>query len=418
VTIDPGRAPRNPVATAELGGIVAKPPHVALLTNGLQPYIVGGMQRHSRMLAIELARAGSRVELFHVVNNSETFEKAAGLEGFPPDVLDAIVSHVVRWPRRGKLPGHYIRESEEFSRALLGVFHAKGTKADFIYAQGLTGKAFLDARDSGDRSMPPIGVNLHGYEPFQVAANVRSVLENWMLRGPVADITRRADWVFSFPGKIREVVETRLGVPSSRVIDTWNGIDGEWIVDAPPPPGPKRRFVFVGRHQRRKGFPELMATIDSLPEGMAEFHIVGPIPESLRRRRSDVIYHGQLSDNESLQRVLDAADVLVCPSFAEGMPTVVLEAMARGLAIIATDVGATSEWVGPRNGWLLDMPAVPLLKQAISEAASLPAADLLKLRQTSLSMAKKYTWDRIGLTTLLQIKACLQGTGRPGIDDV
>ena len=40
---------------------------------------------------------------------------------------------------------------------------------------------------------------------------------------------------------------------------------------------------------------------------------------------------------------LDECDVLLLPSLSEGMPTVVLEAMARGLKIIGTDVGAMSE---------------------------------------------------------------------------
>lgn len=400
---DSPAGPRGSIAAAHSPAGDGSARRIALLTDGVHPYIVGGMQRHSRMLAIHLARAGAHVELFHTINDGEALDRAKALEGFPDDVLGRIGNHVVRWPRRGKLPGHYIRESGEYSRSLLGEFRRSGVKADFIYAQGLTGKAFLDARDSGDRSLPPIGINLHGYEAFQVAANARSMIENWILRRPVADVTRRADWVFSFPGKIREVVEYGLGVPAERILETWNGIDAEWLVDHRPEPRPQRRFVFVGRHQRRKGFPELMSTIDSLPVGMAEFHIVGPIPESLRRRRQDVVYHGQLSDNASLQRVLDAADVLVCPSFAEGMPTVVLEAMARGLAVIATDVGATSEWVGPVNGWLLSSPTVPLLKEAILAAASLSASDLCQLQQTSLSMAAKYTWDRIAAATLKQI---------------
>ena len=40
--------------------------------------------------------------------------------------------------------------------------------------------------------------------------------------------------------------------------------------------------------------------------------------------------------------ILDSADTLVLPSISEGMPNVILEAMSRGLSIIATDVGANS----------------------------------------------------------------------------
>ena len=47
------------------------------------------------------------------------------------------------------------------------------------------------------------------------------------------------------------------------------------------------------------------------------------------------------------------SDVLVVPSLSEGMPTVILEAMARGKAVIATDVGAVSDLVSEEE-WCVD----------------------------------------------------------------
>jgi len=57
----------------------------------------------------------------------------------------------------------------------------------------------------------------------------------------------------------------------------------------------------------------------------------------------EVTFHGHVSSAEKLRALLDAADVMVHPSRTEGMPRVVIEAMARGLPCIATRVGGIPE---------------------------------------------------------------------------
>ena len=54
------------------------------------------------------------------------------------------------------------------------------------------------------------------------------------------------------------------------------------------------------------------------------------------------------------------------PSLSEGMPTVILEAMARGKAVIATDVGAVSELVSEENGVLIQAGSVEELSNALT----------------------------------------------------
>lgn len=172
-------------------------------------------------------------------------------------------------------------------------------------------------------------------------------------------------------------------------------------------PSGRRRFVFIGRHERRKGVPELIRAIASLEPGMAEFHFIGPIPASLRFIRPDVFYHGPIHDSEVIKQRLDACDVLICPSFAEGMPTVVLEAMARGLAIIATDVGATASWVDHGNGILLKKPSVASVRLAILTLAGLGDDDLFTLQRASAAKAQGYTWQNVAGLTIDAIEGLL-----------
>jgi glycosyltransferase involved in cell wall biosynthesis len=378
---------------------------VALLSDGVSPWVMGGIQRHSRMLAISLARAGARVSLFHSVRSGEATAAAETLADFPAGVRPQITSHLVPYPKAGRLPGHYVRDSAVYSGNMLNRYLGSGTRAHFIYAQGLTGSAFAAARRRDPRSLPPVGVNQHGYEMFQSAADVKTWLQHRMLRPAFRNLARRADWVFSFPGKIRRIVEDRCGVRPAKIIELPNGIEAEWVVpELPARPG-RRRFVFVGRHERRKGLPELMEAIDDASCREAEFHFVGPIPEAVRCRADNVHYHGPISDPEALKAVLDGCHVLVCPSFAEGMPTVVLEAMSRGLAVIATDVGATSAWVDAANGVLLPGPTVAGIRRAIGGLAAVPDATLRALQAESVRRASHFTWDGIGADTLAAIAA-------------
>ena len=376
-----------------------EPLHVALLADGVYPYRLGGIQRHTRMLALHFAKAGVQVTLLHSADTPELRARAEALDDFPAEARSKIKSLVVVPPKAGRYPGHYLHDCQRYSRVLLDRYREENVGADFVYAQGLTGIAFGAAR-RGATDLPPVGVNQHGYEMFQKAANLRSWLEQFVLRGQVVALDRSADVVFTFPRKIRAIIERRCRVPSERLVEVPNAIDGSWIVATRPAPTAQRRFLFIGRHERRKGVPELLEAIDPLRAPGVEFHFVGPIPEPLRLKRDDVVYHGTVTDTATLQGIFDSSDILLCPSFAEGMPTVVLEAMARGLAVIATDVGATAEWVGADNGVLLPFPDVGALRTAIERCIAMPSAELHRLQSASIAKARTCTWDLVTAKTI------------------
>ena len=103
-------------------------------------------------------------------------------------------------------------------------------------------------------------------------------------------------------------------------------------------------------------------------------------------------------------------DVLVCPSLAEGVPTVVLEGMASGLATVATDVGATCELTGSDNGWLIKPHSAEALRNALGEALRLETARLEAKRRASLERVKSHLWPRVAEDTLRNIKGFLRQT--------
>jgi len=376
---------------------------IAFITDGLHPYVMGGMQRHSSMLVQHLATHGVKLVVFHTAHSESAIAAAKALDG-RSGAVKAKVEHVfVEYPERGRFPGHYIRDSRKYSEGLLQSYQAQGIKCDFIYAQGLTGRAFIEAKQEGI-ILPPIGVNCHGYEMFQRAASLRNKLEHLLLRSTFTRLTQQADTVFSFSGKIREIVENRLGVSAEKIIQVPNAIDASWLRSGPSPSSGKRRFIFLGRFERRKGIEELHAVLSDWQGPEIEFVFIGPIPKEQQLNLPWVEYRGSISGSAALQAELDQGDILVCPSYAEGMPTVILEAMARGLAIIATDVGATRELVDDENGHLIPTLTIEALQSALLAMSALSDQDLDAMKRASLRRVSNYSWEQVSLDTLQAIK--------------
>ena len=78
------------------------------------------------------------------------------------------------------------------------------------------------------------------------------------------------------------------------------------------------------------------------------------------------------------------------------MPTVIMEAMASSLAIIATDVGAVNKQVDNENGWLLPNPNVNLLTNAMLEVINSSNLALMTKKNNSLHRIKtKFLWSNV-----------------------
>ena len=133
------------------------------------------------------------------------------------------------------------------------------------------------------------------------------------------------------------------------------------------------------------------------------FHFVGPIENHLKSKDQRTVYHGPVYDAEVLKSILDTMDVLICPSHSEGMPNVIMEGMARGLAIIATDVGAVSEMVTDSNGWLLNANNIESeLFNAILKVTQ--CLNLNQLKEQSIVQAKKLQWNEVIKRLIHQIE--------------
>jgi len=105
-----------------------------------------------------------------------------------------------------------------------------------------------------------------------------------------------------------------------------------------------------------------------------------------------VRFAGEIPHGEAIRKVLDDADLFVLPSRTEGLPRALLEAMARSLPCIATDVGGVPELLDP--GDLVPPERPDLLAQRISRVVSSPST-LTAMSARNLEVARRYHWTRM-----------------------
>src|SRR5262249_41667847 len=115
----------------------------------------------------------------------------------------------------------------------------------------------------------------------------------------------------------------------------------------------RRGIVFVGRLDKQKGlepfFHELVAIFRSLPEHDLVLIGDGPLRPTLERLATRLRLASRvrfLGWHPDAAPFIAAADILVLPSRWEGMPNVVLEAMAAGKPVVATQAEGTVELLG------------------------------------------------------------------------
>jgi glycosyltransferase involved in cell wall biosynthesis len=303
--------------------------------------VISGQVAGGQVVALRLARAarGRGDEVSFVAPAGGPFVDEARADGFP--VAAADLGRTFRLRGAGRL------------RRLL-------SNADLLHTHTLAAANALSAL----ASPVPVVRHLHIENHFRPAtAPVLRRLDNWTARRcaalvAVSEDTRRAYLGQGYPDRI-EVV--------------YNGID----VDGVEPPGTLRAKLgipdgmpLVGEVARLcdvKGQRELIEALAEIPDArlvlFGRDHEQGGAFQSWLERtaehfgvRERVVFAGH---REDAARLVADLDVFVLPSWTEGLPVVVLEAMAQRRPVVATPVGGTPEVVADGETGLLVPPRDP-----------------------------------------------------------
>lgn len=171
------------------------------------------------------------------------------------------------------------------------------------------------------------------------------------------------------------------------------GIDRSRFPEPHPLPSGPPRFVAIGRFVEQKGQLLALEAMAGLITTHKDAHLTligdGEMRAQIEARisalglQNNITLTGWVDEARILQE-LQNAHALLMPSFAEGLPMVIMEAMAAGRLVIATYIAGTPELVQPaRTGWMVPAGDADALTQAMREMAETPPEALSAMAQTA-----------------------------------
>lgn len=272
-------------------------------------------------------------------------------------------------------------------------------------------------------------VHAHQYAPFLYTA-----LARWLgWRGPILFhehgrewpdyrrwkrvcanrlLLRPADRIVAVGAHVRQALIEHEGLPPERIRVIYNGVEPAHYDPAGPQRaavrtelgiGPEQLAVFqVARLDRLKDHATALRTLARLRERQPRLRLLlvgeGAERESIQRQMRELRLEDRvrlLGARGDVPRLLQAADLFLLTSMSEGIPLTLLEAMASGLACVATCVGGVGEVLVPGETGLLARSGDP--------------ADLAcQLDQLSSDAALRQQMGRAGRQRILQRFAAQQ----------
>jgi glycosyltransferase involved in cell wall biosynthesis len=140
---------------------------------------------------------------------------------------------------------------------------------------------------------------------------------------------------------------------------------------------------YIGALDERKGLPELMYAISMLNKADDTIQYIiggtGGLEKELREfaaRNTNVEFKGQIDKND-LPLILNELKMLILPSYSEGLPNIVLEAMSCGTCVLATPVGGIPDIITDGENGLILRSNTPLdIVDGIKRALALDTEDI------------------------------------------
>ncbi|MBA2127596.1 colanic acid biosynthesis glycosyltransferase WcaL [Hyphomicrobium methylovorum] len=164
------------------------------------------------------------------------------------------------------------------------------------------------------------------------------------------------------------------------------GLDERFLAATPEAAPPTNRLVCVGRLCEQKGQLLLVEAAGHLVAKGVDINLVlagdGEMRANIEKRISELNLRDRVSitgwiSSEQVAREIESARALVLPSFAEGLPVVIMEAMALERPVITTYVAGIPELVTDGNsGWLLPAGDVHALTDAMAACLATPASKI------------------------------------------
>jgi len=149
------------------------------------------------------------------------------------------------------------------------------------------------------------------------------------------------------------------------------------------------KTLFVGRYTKIKGFFDLIEVAKSIP--ILRFNLIG---DRLYKSKSNNIYNVGEVENSNIHKEYDKNSILILPSYTEAFPMVILEAMARGLVILVSDLPGMREIIkNGRNGYLFKPGDINRIKDILLYLKNNPK-DVKRISNNNLKDISNFTAEK------------------------
>ena len=256
----------------------------------------------------------------------------------------------------------------------------------------------------------PLVVTAHGFTLDKSVYPHSSPLQNfhaktdlWWLYQQAA---RRADVLTTVSHATAEALGEAFGITQPiKVI--YNGVDETLFVPVEPREDGEVRVLFSGNAKRRKGVQWLLPILAGLEESISIHYTAGLQEQAAVGSHPRLRALGRVA-HPAMPKLYQSMDILLLPSVTEGHSIAVLEAMASGLPVVASDLPALREQiVHGEGGFLCPVGNVEAFAAAIQTLADDAA---LRLRMGAFNRAQVETRFRL-TTTVAAYQALFNDIG-------
>lgn len=247
-------------------------------------------------------------------------------------------------------------------------------------------------------------------------SDLRQIQKNPWQREYIKQNICKLDRIFALHQEQKEDICKYYGCAESlvEVIGTGYNSDVFSVSEEQKKETEKKRLIFAGKISEKKGVMSMLRAISYIPNADAkvELALAGgygneneymEICKLAKECPCKVEFLGKLSQ-AALARELNQSDIFILPSFFEGLPLVIIEAMACGLRVVCTDLPGIQKWLNanlPDNGVVfVEPPRMENADEPIPE--SLPAFEkrladaILEVQNHALpekEALKRISWD-------------------------
>jgi glycosyltransferase involved in cell wall biosynthesis len=208
----------------------------------------------------------------------------------------------------------------------------------------------------------PLVTTCHGSDlrQFQNCAH----LQKTVLSG-----CRQLDAVMALSATQKTDIERLYGLPAEKVAVVGAGYNDKLFSLNPKTTADPVRLVYAGKLSKAKGVPWFLRALTTITSPAWQLDLVGGGSGeekaqclALARQTGDrVQVHGAVSQ-QRLADIMQQAHIFVLPSFYEGLPLVVLEALASGCRVVATDLPGVTDLLGEVSADFIELVKTPRLK--------------------------------------------------------